>query len=228
MLLSPLPLGSLKPENGHAGFQDAVQETPLERESPGKGPRGPLPSTPLLLLFSHSVMSGSLRPHGQQHARPPCPSLSPGVCSNSCPSIRGCHPTISSSVGPFSSCLQSFPASGSVPVSQLFASGGQRTGASASAASLGCCRKWWGQVTRRRLSSGSQRPGWLTMEPREALNARALGGGLGRGFGPGQTIPARDPKARATVGTQRRPDRRLFAMEALPPSPLSAAFSRVR
>ena len=79
----------------------------------------------LLLLFSRSVVSDSLRPHGLQHARPPCPSPSPGACSNSCPSRRWCHPTISSSVVPFSSCLQSFPASRSIPISQFFASGGQ-------------------------------------------------------------------------------------------------------
>ena len=81
-----------------------------------------------LVRFSHSVGSNSLQPHGLQQARLPCPSLSPGVCSNSCPSSRGCHPTISSSVIPFSSHLQSFLASGSFPVSQFFASGGQRIG----------------------------------------------------------------------------------------------------
>ena len=79
--------------------------------------------------FSCSVMSDSLRPHGPQHARLPCPSPTPGVCSNSCSSSRWCHPTISSSVVPFSSCLQSFPASGSFPVSQFFTSGGQSIGA---------------------------------------------------------------------------------------------------
>ena len=79
-------------------------------------------------------MSDSLWPHELQHTRFPCPSLSPGVCSNSCPSSRWCFPTISSSVVPFSSRLQSSPASGSFPVSQLFASGGQsiRTSTSAS------------------------------------------------------------------------------------------------
>ena len=71
------------------------------------------------MLFSCSVLSSSLQPHGLQHARPPCPSLSPSVCSNSCPSSRWCHPTISSSVVPFSSCLQSFPESGSFPMSCL-------------------------------------------------------------------------------------------------------------
>ena len=87
------------------------------------------------LLFIHSVVSVSSRPHRLQHARLPCPSPSPGVCSNSSPLSWWCHPTISSSVLPFS-CLQSFPASGSFPVSWLFASGGQNIGASASASVL--------------------------------------------------------------------------------------------
>ena len=72
--------------------------------------------------FSRSVMSDSLWPHGLQHARPPCPSPTPGVYSNSCPLSRWCHPTMSSSVVPFSSCPQSFPASGSFQRSQFFAS----------------------------------------------------------------------------------------------------------
>ena len=75
--------------------------------------------------FSHSVVSDSLRPHGLQHARPPYPSPTPGVYSNSCPLSRWCHPTISSSVVPFSSHLQSFPTWGSFQMSQLFASGSQ-------------------------------------------------------------------------------------------------------
>ena len=78
-----------------------------------------------LIQFSHSVVSDSLRPHEPQHARPPCPSPTPGVHPNPCPLSRWCHPTISSSVVPFSSCPQSFPASGSFPMSQLFAPGGQ-------------------------------------------------------------------------------------------------------
>ena len=81
-------------------------------------------------------MSDSLRPHGLQHARLPCVSPTPGVYSNSCPSGRWCHPTISSSVFPFSSSLQSFPASGSFQTSQLFTSGGQSIGVSASASVL--------------------------------------------------------------------------------------------
>ena len=82
--------------------------------------------------FSCSVMSDSLRPHGPQHVRPPCPSPTPEACSNSCPFWWWCYPTISSCVIPFFSCLQSFPASGSFLMSQLFASGGQSIGASAS------------------------------------------------------------------------------------------------
>ena len=80
--------------------------------------------------LSHSVVSNSLQSHGLQHARLPCPSPSPRVCLNSCPLSQWCHPTNSSSVIPFSSCLQSFPASGSFPMSQFFASGGQTIGAS--------------------------------------------------------------------------------------------------
>ena len=88
-----------------------------------------------LLLFSHSVMSNSLKPHGLLHARLPCPSLYPSVCSDSCSLSRWCHPTISSSVALFSFSLQSLPASGSFSVSWLL-SGGQSTGASASASVL--------------------------------------------------------------------------------------------
>ena len=86
--------------------------------------------------FSRSVVSDSLQPHGLQHARPPCPSPTHGACSDSCPSSQWYHPTISSSVVPFSSCLQSFPASGSFPISQFFASGGQSIGTSASTSVL--------------------------------------------------------------------------------------------
>ena len=82
---------------------------------------------------SCSVVSDSLWPHGLQHARPPCPSTIPEACSNSCPSSWWCHPTISSSLFPFSPCLQSFPVSGSFQMSQFFASGGQSIRVSASA-----------------------------------------------------------------------------------------------
>ena len=88
------------------------------------------------LQFSCSVMSGSLQPHGLQHARLPCPSQTPRVYSNACPSTWWCHPTISSSVIPFSSHLQSFPASGSFQISQFFASDGWIIGVSASASVL--------------------------------------------------------------------------------------------
>ena len=91
---------------------------------------------PHSVQFSCSVMSDSLWPHGLQHARPPYPSPTPTVCSNLCPSSRWCHPIISSSVIPFSSCPQSFPAAGSFPMSQFFASGGQSTGVSAAASVL--------------------------------------------------------------------------------------------
>ena len=90
----------------------------------------------LLLLVSHSVMSNSLLPHGLQHSRLPCPLPVPRACSNSCPLSWWCHPTISSSVVPFSSCLPSFTASRSFPMSQLFTSGSQSTGASVSVSVL--------------------------------------------------------------------------------------------
>ena len=93
----------------------------------------PLLELPLCVVqFSHSVMSNSLRSHGLQHARLPCPLPTPKACSSTCPSSQWCHPTLSSSVIPFSSHLQSFPASESFLVSQFFASGGQSIGASAS------------------------------------------------------------------------------------------------
>ena len=86
--------------------------------------------------FSRSVMSDSLRPHVPLHARPPCPSPTPRVYPNPCPLSQWCHPTLSSSVIPFSSCPQSFPASGSFQMSQFFTSGGQSTGVSASTSVL--------------------------------------------------------------------------------------------
>ena len=90
----------------------------------------------LSVQFSCSVVSNSLQPHKLQHARPPCPSPTPGVQSNSLPLNRWCHPAISSSVVPFSSCLQSLPASESFPMSQLFTWGGQSIGGSALASFL--------------------------------------------------------------------------------------------
>ena len=90
----------------------------------------------MLLQFSHSVVSDSSWPHGLQHTRLPCPSLCPRVCSNSCPLSQWCCLTISFSAIPFSFCLQSFPASGSFPMSWLFTSGGRSIGASASTSVL--------------------------------------------------------------------------------------------
>ena len=89
-----------------------------------------------LIQFSHSVVSDSLQLHESQHARPPCPSPTPGVYPNSCPLSRWCHTAISSSVVPFSSCPQSLPASGSFPMTQLFTWSGQSIGVSASASVL--------------------------------------------------------------------------------------------
>ena len=103
--------------------------------------------------FSRSVMSDSFRPHESQHARPPCPSPTPRVHSNSCASSWWCHPAISSSVVPFASCPQSLPASESFPISQLFAWGGQSTGVSALASVLpmniqdGSPSEWTGWIS---------------------------------------------------------------------------------
>ena len=104
--------------------------------------------------ISHSVVSNSLRPHESQHARPPCPSPTPGVHSDSCSSSQWCHPAISSSVIPFSSCPQSLPASESFPMSQLFAWGGQSTGVSASASFLPKKSQGW---------SPSEWTGWISL-----------------------------------------------------------------
>ena len=90
----------------------------------------------MLLLFSRSVMFNSLWPHGLQHTRLSCPSPTPKVCSNSYPLSQWCHPAVSSSIIPFSSCLQSFPALESFPMSQLFTLGSQSIGAPASASVL--------------------------------------------------------------------------------------------
>ena len=108
--------------------------------------------------FSRSVVSDSLRRHESQHARPPCPSPTPGVYPNSCPSSRWCHPTISFSVVPFSSCLQSLPASGSFPMSQLFTWGGQSIGVSALASVLPMNTKDWFPLGWT---------GWISLESRD-------------------------------------------------------------
>ena len=93
--------------------------------------------------FSRSVMSDSLWPHESQHTRPPCPSPTPTAHTNPCPLSQWCHPAISSSVNPFSSCPQSFPALGSFPMSQLFAWGGQSIGVSASTSVLPMSTQGW-------------------------------------------------------------------------------------
>ena len=107
--------------------------------------------------FRHSVVSESLWPHESQHARPPCPSPTPRVHSNSCPLSQWCHPAISSSVIPFSSCPQSLPASGSFPMSQLFAKGGQSIGVSASASVLPMNTQDWSPLGWT---------GWISLQSR--------------------------------------------------------------
>ena len=102
-----------------------------------------IPGGKVTLQCSRSVMSNSLWPHGLQHTRLPCLSPTPGTCTDSCPLSWWCHPTISSSVIPFSSHLQSFPASGSLPRNQFFASGGPRIGVSASASVLPMSIQGW-------------------------------------------------------------------------------------
>ena len=109
---SPCPSRLLRPPS----FQAALS-TPTSQPITSSPP---LPLQALLLVFNHLVLSDSLQPHGLKHTRLPCPSPTLRTCSNSCPSNRLCHPTISSSVVPFSSCPQSFPASGSSPMSRLF------------------------------------------------------------------------------------------------------------
>ena len=105
--------------------------------------------------FSRSVVSDTLRPHESQHARPPCPSPTPGIHSNSCPSSGWCHPAISSSVVPFSSCPQSLPASESFLMSQLFTWGGQSTGVSACASFLPKKSQGW---------SPSEWTSWISLQ----------------------------------------------------------------
>ena len=110
--------------------------------------------------FSHSVVSDYLRPNGLQHPRLPCPSSTSWVYSNSCPLSWWCHLTISSSVVPFSSCHQSFPASGSFQMSQLFASSGQSVGVSASASVLSMNIQDWSPL---------EWTGWISLQSRRLL-----------------------------------------------------------
>ena len=117
----------------------------------------------MISQFSHSVMSNSLRPHELQHTRPPCPSPTPGIHPDSCPSSQWCHPAISSSVVPFSSCPQSLPASESFPTSQLSAWGGRSIGVSVLASVLPKNTQDW---------SPSEWTGWISLQSK----------GLSRGF----------------------------------------------
>ena len=117
----------------------------------------PVYPPPSSVQFSCSVVSDSLRPHEPQHTRPPCPSPTPGVYPDSCASSWWCHPTISPSV-PFSSCLQSFPASGSFQMSQLFSSGGQSIGVSASASVLSVNTQDWSPLGWT---------GWISLQYKE-------------------------------------------------------------
>ena len=107
--------------------------------------------------FSRSVMSDSLQPNEPQNSRPPCSSPTPGFYPNPCPLSRWCHPTISSSVVPFSSCPQSFPASGSFQMSQVFASGGQIIGVSASASVQPMNTQDWSPLGWT---------GWISLQPK--------------------------------------------------------------
>ena len=113
----------------------------------------------IMLQFSRSVMSDSLQPQGLEHTRPPCPLPTPGACSNSCPLSWWCHPTVSSSVVPFSSRLQSFPASGSFQMSQFFTSGDQSIGVSASASVLSMNIQHWFPLGWT---------GWISCSPRDS------------------------------------------------------------
>ena len=152
-----------------------AENWPLWRWSDLKGPKRLLQDSQgysgnrSSVQFSCSVMSDSLQPHGLQRNSLPCPSPTPGACSNSCPLNRWCHPTISSSVVPFSSCLQSFPASGSFQMSRLFASGGQSTGVSASTSVLPMNIQGWfplglpGLISMQ--SKGLSTPVWSSPTP---------------------------------------------------------------
>ena len=124
------------------------------------GPRGTIGAILYIssVQFSCSIVSDSLRPHESQHARPPCPSPTPGVYSNSCPSSQWCHPAISSSDVPFSSCPQSLPASDSFSMSQLFAWGGQSAGVSASASVLPMDTQDWSPLGWT---------GWISLQSKE-------------------------------------------------------------
>ena len=136
-------------------------------------------------------MSNSLRPHGLQHARLPCPSPTPRTYSNSCPSSQWCHPTISSSVIPFSSCLQSFPALGSFPTSQFLASDGQSIGVSASVSILPLNIQDWSPIGWT---------GWISLQSK----------GLSRVLGASTGDPIHDKVM------WKRPDKQGFRTQGIP------------
>ena len=134
----------VKEESEKVGLKPNIQKTKIMASSPISS-----------VQFSHSVMSDSSLPHESQHARPPCPLATLGVYSNSCPSSWWCHPAISSSVVPFSSCPQSFPASESFPMRQLLAWGGQSIGVSALASVLPMNTQDWSPL---------EWTGWISLE----------------------------------------------------------------
>ena len=164
----PQPSSKLENEQGMQLSSEGSQFTREHSRSRGKGGQNqeatgpcPLPQPlhhrlwPTSVQFSPSAESDSLQTHGPQHARLPCPSPTPGVHSNPCPSSRWCHPTISPSVVPFSSCPQSFLASGSFLVTRFFTSGGQSTGVAASASVLPMNIQDW---------SPSEWTGWISLQ----------------------------------------------------------------
>ena len=136
----------VKEESEKAGLKLNIQEMKIMASSPISS-----------VQFSRSVMPDSLQPHEPQHTRPPCPSLTPGVHPNPCQLSQWCHPTISSSVIPFSSCPHSFPASESFPMSQLFAWGVQSTGVSALASFLPKNTQGWSPL---------EWTGWISLQPK--------------------------------------------------------------
>ena len=160
-----------------AGYSTYPQDNPRKPES-----QRPQSQCSMMIVgfssvqFSCSAVSDSLWLHGLQHARPPCPSPTPGVYPNSCPLSWWCHPTISSSVVPFSSCLPSFPASGSFQMSQLFKSGGQNIGISTSTSVLPMNTQdwsplgWTGWISLQ--SKGLSRVFWTSQF--KSINSSAL------------------------------------------------------
>ena len=140
-------------------YKSAISPWIFADEKPETGRMSISNSSGSCCSVARSVLSHSLLPHGLQHARLFCPSPSPGACSNSCPLSQWCHPTIFSSVVPFSSCFQSFPASGSFLMSQLFASGGQNIGASASPSVLPANTQDW---------SALGWTGWISLQSKDS------------------------------------------------------------